>query len=274
MLSLVTIAIAHALGNLATIISLQSGSVSFTHVIKSSEPLFTALLSIVLLNSYYNMEVYLSLMPIVFGVGIASFQEVTFTWIGFISGLLSNLFYQLRIVLSKKLLTNKTNSSSSSNSKAVVPYGQHSEYDNSTENNNSTRSNSNKLSPSNLFRVLTLLSFFILLFPAITLEKNLLKDSYLIYMRMETINRRMLLSNLLLSGFSYYIYNEITFWIIELVHPITQAVGNTIKRIVIIIAAVLLLNAPINGMGILGASIAIAGSFLYALAFQRFNSSK
>jgi solute carrier family 35 protein E1 len=85
---------------------LGSGAVSFTHVIKSAEPIFSAILSAIIYGNYFPFEIYLSLFPIVMGVGLASAEELSFTWISFISAMASNLFYQLRIVLAKKEMTN------------------------------------------------------------------------------------------------------------------------------------------------------------------------
>ena len=53
-------------------------------------------------------------------------------------------------------------------------------------------------------------------------------------------------------------------------NPVTHAVGNTIKRVVIIIASVVAFNTPISRLGVVGSSIAISGTLLYSLAKQRF----
>ena len=103
--SISKIALMHALGNLATVVSLHWGAVSFTHIIKASEPAFSAVLSAMILGSYFPLSVYITLIPIIGGVALASAKELSFTWLGFLSGLASNLFYQLRIVLSKRELS-------------------------------------------------------------------------------------------------------------------------------------------------------------------------
>ena len=100
--SISKIALMHALGNLATVVSLHWGAVSFTHIIKASEPAFSAVLSAMILGSYFPLSVYITLIPIIGGVALASAKELSFTWLGFLSGMASNLFYQLRIVLSKR----------------------------------------------------------------------------------------------------------------------------------------------------------------------------
>jgi solute carrier family 35 protein E1 len=233
--SLMKIALCHGLGNLATVYALQSGTVSFTHVIKSAEPLFTAILSIVIMKSSLSTAVYLSLLPIVFGVALASAKELSFSWFGFFAAMLSNFFYQLRMVLSK------------------VSF-------NGTDDN--------KLSAANTFRVITIFSFIQLIPIALVLEGNqIIPAFYSMISHPEGL--KFTLVNLLIAGGSFYFYNEVGFWILDLVHPVTHAVGNTIKRVVLVLASIIIFRNPVNNMGLIGSSIAIMGSFLYALASQK-----
>jgi solute carrier family 35 protein E1 len=86
------IGLMHSLGNFATVVSLGSGAVSFTHIIKAAEPVFSAILSAILLKNYFPYSVYIALIPIVAGVALASATELSFSWVGFLSGMASNLF--------------------------------------------------------------------------------------------------------------------------------------------------------------------------------------
>ena len=73
-----------------------------------------------------------------------------------------------------------------------------------------------------------------------------------------------------MSGAYYYLYNEVAFLALGRVNPVTHAVGNTIKRVVIIIASVIAFKTPISGLGIIGSSIAIFGTLLYSLSKSKF----
>lgn len=224
----------HAWGNVATVYALYAGSVSFTHIVKAAEPLFTAALSLIVMKSKLSVEAYVTLIPIVIGVAVASAKEVSFSWTSLCAAMASNFFYQLRMVLSKL---------------------------------NLTEPESSKLSPGNAFRVVTLLSFAILLPFALILEG----DSA--YRTMVNIQRRgelgAVLQDILTSGASFYLYNEISFWILDLVHPVTLAVGNAIKRVVLIAAAIMFFHSPMDPIGAIGAAVAVGGSFMYAIASQR-----
>lgn len=228
----------HALGQVATVYALYAGSVSFTHVVKAAEPLFSAILSAIVMKSKLSIESYLSLVPIVVGVAVASVKEFSFSWVSLGAAMASNFFYQLRMVLSKQSLS---------------------------------ESESTKLSAGNAFRVVTLLSFLLLLPLALLLEGNHLVKAVTSILHSD--NKGQFLQDLLISGASFYLYNEISFWILELVHPVSFAVGNTIKRVVLIGSAIVFFKAPIDPIGALGALVAIVGSFLYAVAHQRQQTS-
>ena len=74
----------------------------------------------------------------------------------------------------------------------------------------------------------------------------------------------------LLAGAFYYLYNEVAFLALGRVNPVTHAVGNTIKRVVIIIASVIAFKTPISTLGAVGSSIAIFGTLLYSLAKNKY----
>ena len=58
------------------------------------------------------------------------------------------------------------------------------------------------------------------------------------------------------------------------VNAVTHAVGNTIKRVVIIIASVVAFKTPMSTGSIIGSSIAIAGTLMYSLAMNASKSAK
>ena len=72
------------------------------------------------------------------------------------------------------------------------------------------------------------------------------------------------------SGFLYYIYNEVAFLALSEVAPVTHAVTNTVKRVVIILASILVFKTSITPLGAVGSAITIAGALLYALAKQKY----
>ena len=80
--------------------------VSFAEIIKSSAPIFTVLISTLVLQERTSMLVILSLLPIMIGLSLCSAFEIHFHIIGFLVALFANLSECLQNVLSKKVLTN------------------------------------------------------------------------------------------------------------------------------------------------------------------------
>eukprot|EP01100_Stratorugosa_tubuloviscum_P003465 TRINITY_DN1844_c4_g1_i1.p1 TRINITY_DN1844_c4_g1~~TRINITY_DN1844_c4_g1_i1.p1 ORF type:complete len:320 (-),score=73.87 TRINITY_DN1844_c4_g1_i1:144-1103(-) len=87
-------------------ISLRWVPVSFMQTVKSLVPAFTFLLQITYFrdSSNRNFTIYLTLIPIVGGVAIASYTEVNFNVIGFVAALIASLITALQAVVSGKLL--------------------------------------------------------------------------------------------------------------------------------------------------------------------------
>ena len=63
---------------------------------------------------------------------------------------------------------------------------------------------------------------------------------------------------------------DVAFLALGRVNPATHAVGNTIKRVVIIVASVIAFKTPISTLGVIGSTIAIIGTLLYSLAKSKF----
>jgi solute carrier family 35 protein E1 len=68
------------------------------------------------------------------------------------------------------------------------------------------------------------------------------------------------------SGFLYYLYNEVAFLALSEVAPVTHAVTNTVKRVVIILASVVVFRTPVSPLGMIGSGVAIAGATAYSIA--------
>jgi solute carrier family 35 protein E1 len=73
-----------------------------------------------------------------------------------------------------------------------------------------------------------------------------------------------------ISGFLYYLYNEVAFLALSEVAPVTHAVTNTVKRVVIILASVLVFRNPVSKLGAIGSGIAILGATLYSFAKSKY----
>jgi solute carrier family 35 protein E1 len=231
-----------SLANLGThigaVISLSAGAVSFVSIVKASEPAVSAVLSGVILGQVFPVPVYLTLLPIIFGVALASLKELSFTWLCFGAAMLSNVSSALRAILAKKAMG--------------APMGEN-------------------MTNENLFAVQTMISAVCLIPIWLLMESPAHVGATLAATTASGVAASSLVSLFLLSGLSFYLYNEVAFLALGRVQPITHAVGNTIKRVVIIVASVIAFRNPISPIGIFGSTITIIGTLLYSIVKGKYS---
>jgi len=234
--TLVPIALCHTGVHVGAVIALGAGAVSFAHIVKASEPVVTCGCNALLLGEILPMKVYATLLPIIGGVAIASMKELSFTMLALASAMLSNVSSSLRGVLSKKTMSGKK-------------IGEN-------------------LDAQNLYAVLTAMSTIMLIPMMLAVEGTAFLPAFKAVVKGGSFTNKSLSTLLLLGGATYYLYNEVAFLALGKVNPVTHAVGNTIKRVVIIIASVVAFKTPMSTGSIIGSSIAILGTLLYSLAMN------
>mmetsp|Transcript_27748 Transcript_27748/g.31144 ORF Transcript_27748/g.31144 Transcript_27748/m.31144 type:complete len:390 (-) Transcript_27748:366-1535(-) len=237
--TLIPIALCHTGVHVGAVIALGAGAVSFAHIVKASEPVVTCALNYLFLGQVLPLPVYLTLLPIIGGVAIASMKELSFTVLALAAAMLSNVSSSARGVLSKKTMSGKK-------------IGEN-------------------MDPQNLYAVLTAMSACFLIPTMLAIEGTGMFSAFKSVVAAGEFTNKSLASILALSGASYYAYNEVAFLALGKVNPVTHAVGNTIKRVVIIVASVIAFKTPMSTGSIIGSTIAIAGTLMYSLAM---NASK
>uniref|UniRef100_A0A8C2L8P3 Solute carrier family 35 member E2B n=1 Tax=Cyprinus carpio TaxID=7962 RepID=A0A8C2L8P3_CYPCA len=87
------------------LVSLKNVAVSFAETVKSSAPIFTVIMSRLILGEYTGFWVNLSLVPVMAGLALCTATEVSFNMLGFSAALSTNIMDCLQNVFSKKLLS-------------------------------------------------------------------------------------------------------------------------------------------------------------------------
>ncbi|KAE8726417.1 Glucose-6-phosphate/phosphate translocator 2 [Hibiscus syriacus] len=220
------VAAAHTIGHVAATVSMSKVAISFTHIIKSSEPAFSVIVSRFLLGETFPPAVYLSLLPIIGGCGLAALTELNFNMTGFMGAMISNLAFVFRNIFSKKGMKG------------------------------------NAVSGMNYYACLCMLSLVILTPFAIAVEGphmwaagwkeavSLIGPQFIWWVAAQSI--------------FYHLYNQVSYMSLDQISPLTFSIGNTMKRISVIVSSIIIFHTPVQPINALGAAIAILGTFLYS----------
>jgi len=230
--ALTKIAAFHGLGQLATVTAMGLGSVSFVNVVKALEPVFTAVIALIVTRKNMPWQVWLSMLPVCGGVAMASAGELSFTWGCFICAMISNTLYATRGVLSKASMD-------------MADPGEN-------------------MTAENTFSVVTLIAFAFCLPAALILEGAKIPAG-LAAVAAAGVSNAVFAQMVVITGLLYYTYNEMAFLVLGSVAPVTQSVGNTVKRVVVIVAAAIAFQTPMTTTGIVASGVAIGGVLLYSV---------
>ncbi|XP_010244200.1 PREDICTED: xylulose 5-phosphate/phosphate translocator, chloroplastic [Nelumbo nucifera] len=230
-------ALFHTIGHISACVSFSKVAVSFTHVIKSSEPVFSVIFSS-FLGDTYPLSVWLSILPIVLGCSLAAVTEVSFNLQGLWGALISNVGFVLRNIYSKKSLQSFK-----------------------------------EVNGLNLYGWISIISLLYLFPVAVFVEGSQWVAGYQRAIQAAG-NPSTFYLWVLLSGVFYHLYNQSSYQALDKISPLTFSVGNTMKRVVVIVSTVLVFRNPVRPLNALGSAIAIFGTFLYSQATTAKNVKK
>jgi solute carrier family 35, member E1 len=237
--ALLPVALFHTVGHVSACVSFSQMAVSFAHVVKAAEPVLSVVMAQVILGETYPYYVWLSLVPIIAGCSLAAMKEVSFAWNGFNNAMISNVGMVLRNIYSKKYL------------------GEFKD-----------------LGGINLFALLSLISFFYCLpcafffegYKGGVMQWGAMWDSAQLALGSQAAFIKLLMA----SGVFYHLYNQASYMVLDQgISPVTFSVGNTMKRVAVVVSSILFFKNPVSAMNWVGSMIAMLGTGLYSAAKQK-----
>ncbi|KAJ7554811.1 hypothetical protein O6H91_05G010300 [Diphasiastrum complanatum] len=228
--ALFPVAVAHTIGHVAATVSMSKVAVSFTHIIKSAEPAFSVIIQSLLMGEHFPLPVYLSLVPIIGGCALAAVTELNFNMIGFMGAMISNIAFVFRNIFSKKGMQGKS------------------------------------VGGMNYYACLSILSLALLTPFALAVEGPQLWAAGW-QKAIQEIGPHFVWWVVAQSVF-YHLYNQVSYMSLNEISPLTFSIGNTMKRVTVIVSSIIVFRTAVQPINAAGAAIAILGTFLYSQAKQ------
>ncbi|KAI5457262.1 triose-phosphate transporter family-domain-containing protein [Mariannaea sp. PMI_226] len=220
--------------------------VSLVHTIKGLSPLFTVLAYRLVYDIKYPTTTYFSLIPLTLGVMLACSGNSTYggQLIGVIHALLATVIFVTQNIFSKKLFNEAAKAEAEG-----IP--------------------SQKLDKLNLLCYSSGMAF-ILTVPiwfwseGIGLIKNVYQDgSVNLTDRPNTMDHGRLTVEFVFNGVTHFAQNILAFVLLSMVSPVTYSVASLIKRVFVIVLAILWFRNPTTPIQAVGIALTFLGLYLY-----------
>lgn len=224
-----------------SVLAMGAGAVSFAQIVKACEPVFAAVVGILVPPMDIKpMLAYIMLVPIIGGVGLACVKEgkgvdinvEAFMWAS-VANAAAAFKGKLGSSVTKALKGDKTKN----------------------------------MDPANVYAVMNIISFLCTVPMVVVSELATLPAEW--DKAASEHGLQALMTNIALSGFFFYVYNEFAFAFTAHVGAVTSSVLNTAKRVIIIVVSSIIFQEAMERNTVIGSAIAICGTFGYSLASKK-----
>jgi len=236
LIAMLPVAFCSAAAHSSSVLALNAGSVTFGQIVKAGEPVFSALVNTIMYGKSPSLAKWLCLPVVIGGVVFSCLKPtpagsyaIEFDMTALTMASLANMFAAIKGAENSKLM--KTPGLK----ERIGGVG-------------------------NQFAMTEVLGFFISLPVMLYLEGasfgkfvDMFKtDSALQY-------------NLLASGMTFYLYNELATMTIKKTGAVTASVANTAKRVIVMVVSAVGVGEELTYEQKLGSTVAIAGVFIYSI---------
>jgi len=220
-------AAAHA----GAVFAMSAGAVSFGQIVKAAEPAFAAAVGYFVYGQKISSAKMMCLIPIIGGIWISSVEELDFTIGALLAAVTANVASAFRGGENKRVMADKD---------LKVALG----------------------GAANTYAITTFWAL-VMLIPLIFITGEYTKyDQFMALWKKNDKFRY----NVIMSGLTFYLYNEVSTLALKSISGVTHSVANTAKRAIIIVGAAIAFGESMAFTKMVGCAIAIGGTFLYAIA--------
>jgi len=206
--------------------------VSYAQIVTATTPLFTVVVTKLLTKQSLKWEIYLSMLPIAGGVGLASWQEADFNLFGFMAIVIATALRAVKSVWQGILLAD----------------------------------DEDRIDPLSLLYYMAPPSFCMLFFLCLICEPDLVLSSHSLS---ATFTDPSLTFWLIISGFIAFILNIMNLLVTKYTSAVTLQVLGNVKVVLSIIVSVLIFHNEVSFLSWIGCSITLIGVNWYSLASKR-----
>jgi solute carrier family 35 protein E1 len=221
--------------------------VSLVHTIKGLSPLMTVIAYRFVYGVHYSIPTYLSLIPLTVGVVLACSADFNANFIGLVSAFTSAIVFVTQNIVSKKIF----NDAASAEKEGLPP---------------------NKFTKPDKLNLLCYSSglAFLLTLPlwlwseGFTLIGDFLHDASIeLSDRPGAFDHGRLLLEFLFNGTFHFGQNIVAFVLLSMISPVTYSVASLIKRVFVILFAVVWFKKPMTSVQVFGLVLTFLGLYLY-----------
>lgn len=225
-----------AVAHVSAVYAMSAGAVSFGQVIKAAEPVFAAVIGYFVYGKSVSKAKIFMLIPIIGGICIASVSELDFSIGALVAASTANVASAFRGQENKRV-----DEPSVGIKEAMGGTG-------------------NKFALSQLWATIFLL-------PTVFISGEYAKIDAFTKMWAEDgmPGKEGLVYSTIMSGLTFYLYNEVSTLALNKISGVTHSVANTAKRAIIIVGCAIAFGESMSMPKMVGCGIAIGGTFFYAI---------
>lgn len=240
------LAVFQLLGHLLSSTATSKIPVSLVHTIKGLSPLFTVLAYRLFFRIRYARATYLSLVPLTVGVMLACSTDFSSNFVGISCAFVAALVFVTQNIFSKKLFNEASRAEAEGNS-------QHSK----------------KLDKLNLLCYCSVGAFLLtapvwLLSEGFTIVTDIWRDGTIdLSGKKDSLDHGALLVEFVFNGIFHFGQNIMAFVLLSLLSPVSYSVASLIKRVWVIVVAIIWFRNPTTPLQAFGVALTFFGLYLY-----------